>query len=189
MQKLHLLLISFIMVIFFIKAKKVFAPVHQEKSPKYPQSMRTLLPGDLLFSPIGRKESRYIGHVGIVNSNYKVVHSVPAGVIQDCLEDYFQKFSKIKVLSPLDKKAGKAAGEYALKLQSVHSKAMYKIRTPIGYSNQYQYCTKIVWQSYFYGAGINLGGLSITSKSVHPLRIKDRRYLMQKENPSSSLVH
>lgn len=179
MKKLFL----FISTLFFawmIKPKKVLAPLKQEHEHLYPGTNLTIVPGDLLFSPIGKKESRYIGHVGIVTKNNTVIHSIPSGVIQDQMEAYFNKFSNIRIYSALDSKSGEAAADYAVKLQKENPRATYKIWTPIGRTNEEQYCTKIVWQAYQFGAGVNLGKVSPYAKSVHPERLKDRRYLSKK---------
>ncbi|MGR9050025.1 YiiX/YebB-like N1pC/P60 family cysteine hydrolase [Halobacillus faecis] len=176
-------LLLFVTTVFFaliIKPKKVAAPAIQEHEHLYPGTNLYIAPGDLLFSPIGKKESRYIGHVGIVTKNNKVIHSIPSGVIQDQMEAYFNKFNNIRIYSALDSKSGEAAADYAGKLQKEHPRAAYKIWTPIGRNNEEQYCTKIVWQSYYLGAGINLGKISPHAKSVHPERLKDRRYLSKK---------
>ncbi|RDY68470.1 hypothetical protein DXT76_18150 [Halobacillus trueperi] len=179
MKKL-LLFVSTVFLALIIKPKKVTAPVTQEHEHLYPGTNLSIAPGDLLFSPIGKKESRYIGHVGIVTKDNKVIHSIPSGVVQDQMEAYFNKFSNIRIYSPQDRKSGDEAADYVVKLQKKHPHAKYKIWTPISRINEEQYCTKIVWQSYYFGAGVNLGKISPHSKSVHPERLKDRRYLSKK---------
>ncbi|GEN54015.1 YiiX/YebB-like N1pC/P60 family cysteine hydrolase [Halobacillus faecis] len=179
MKKL-LFFLSTVFFAFIIKPKKIVAPVIQKHEHLYPGTNLPIQPGDLLFSPIGKKESRYIGHVGIVTKDNKVIHSVPSGVVQDHMEAYFKKFSNIRIYSAKDRKSGNAAADYAVNLQREYPHANYKIWTPISRMNGQQYCTKIVWQSYYFGAGVNLGKISPHAKSVHPERIKDRRYLSRK---------
>ncbi|REJ09634.1 YiiX/YebB-like N1pC/P60 family cysteine hydrolase [Halobacillus trueperi] len=179
MKKL-ILFVSTVLMAMIIKPKKIVAPVIQEHEHLYPGTNLSITPGDLLFSPIGKKESRYIGHVGIVTKDNKVIHSIPSGVVQDQMEAYFNKFSNIRIYSAQDRKSGGAAADYAVKLQREHPDANYKIWTPLSTINEEQYCTKIVWQSYYFGAGVNLGKIYPHAKSVHPERLKDRRYLSKK---------
>ncbi|WLR46837.1 YiiX/YebB-like N1pC/P60 family cysteine hydrolase [Halobacillus litoralis] len=179
MKKLFLF-VSTVFLALIIKPKKIVAPLIQEQTHLYPGTSKSITPGDLLFSPIGRRESRFIGHVGIVTKDNKVIHSIPSGVIQDQMEAYFNKFSYIRIYSAIDSKSGEAAADYAAKLQKEHPRADYKLWTPISSLYEEQYCTKIVWQSYHFGAGINLGKISPHARSVHPQRLKDQRFLYEK---------
>ncbi|WP_167360068.1 hypothetical protein [Halobacillus dabanensis] len=164
-----------------LRPRRGYAPYTQQRAQFYPGSGIDILPGDLLFSPIGRKESRFVGHVGIVDTKKEVIHSVPAGIIKDSMERYFNKFNKITLFSPLDQSLGQQAAQYAEKLLYDYPKAAYRIWTPLGDRDGEQYCTKIVWQSYRYGAGVNLGQLTNKAKAVHPQRLKDRRYITRKK--------
>ncbi|WP_281975526.1 hypothetical protein [Halobacillus litoralis] len=167
---------------FYLRPKKVQAPmIMQHDTTCYPGSDISILPGDVLFSPIGRKESRYVGHVGIVTENNEVVHSIPAGLARDSVELYFHKFKRVSIYSPFDPSAGEKACEHLEYLYHTNKHANYRIMTPIGSRNYEQYWTKIIWQAYFHGAGINLGKISQRSKAVHPERLKDRRHLRKKK--------
>lgn len=180
MQRVFFILLAVLSAIT-LRPRRVYNPNVQEKDPFYPGSDIDILPGDLLFSPIGRKESRYVGHVGIVNTNKEVIHSVPAGIIKDSIPNYFHKFNKITLFSPNEQHVGQKAAQYAEKLLYNYPKAAYRIWTPLGDRNGEQYCTKIVWQSYLYGAGVNLGQLTNKAKAIHPQRLKDQRYLTRKK--------
>ncbi|QHT46782.1 hypothetical protein M662_09855 [Bacillus sp. SB49] len=138
-------------------------------------------PGDLLFSPIGKKESFYIGHVGIVTGDNHVVHSVPAGIIRDPLPYYLQKFRGIERYKPKQKDAGLRAAQYIDTHYPNHTPADYTIITTLGSRSHQQYCSKIVWQAYYYGAGINLGRQPKLAVAVHPQVLKDSRYFLRME--------
>lgn len=155
--------------------KKVLAPIIQMNAGVYPGSDIPALPGDLLFSPIGKKESRYIGHVGIVTRNQDVIHSIPAGLVRDSIGEYFRKFRNITLYSPINPDSGENACEYLELLYSKHPRAKYRIMTPLGSREHEQYCTKTVWQAYYFGAKINIRKLPANAKAVHPQRLKDRR--------------
>jgi uncharacterized protein YycO len=180
MKRLFFMLLAGILAIT-IRPRRVYAPHVQERAHFYPGTDYAILPGDLLFSPIGRKKSRYVGHVGIVNTKKNVIHSVPAGIIQDSIPNYFHKFNKITLFSPIDPNLGQKAARHSEKLLNDYPKAAYRIWTPLGNRDYEQYCTKIVWQSYLYGAGVNLGQLTNKAKAIHPQRLKDQRYVTRKK--------
>ncbi|MGI8315253.1 hypothetical protein [Halobacillus mangrovi] len=161
--------------------KKVKAPTIHTNPDTYPGTDITIEPGDLLFSPLGKSESKYVGHVGMVNHAKKVVHSIPAGLVQDDVLSYYHKFRSIKIYAPRVYSHGHLAATYLEKLYLDHKNAHYRIMTPIGSKTDEQYCTKIVWQSYYYGAGVNLGDFSQKAKAIHPELLKDRNYILPKK--------
>ncbi|MFC7060360.1 hypothetical protein [Halobacillus seohaensis] len=164
----------------FIRPKKVYSPTHHHDPTTYPGTTLFIKPGDLLFSPIGKSESKYVGHVGIVNNDHKVIHSIPAGLMKDTVADYFRKFRLITIYSPENPTIGVKASDYLEYLYITYPRANYRFFTPLGSLNHEQYCTKIVWQSYYFGSGVNLGNHSIKSKAIHPHFLKDLRFLEQR---------
>ncbi|RWZ60358.1 hypothetical protein EQV77_03435 [Halobacillus fulvus] len=148
--------------------KKVKAPTAAASTGRIPA-------GSLLFSPIGKRESKYVGHVGIVTEDQHVIHSVPAGIIKDPLKLYEQKFRLIERYAPHDLSAGIKAAEFADHLHQTYPRALYRIRTPLDAKPSEQYCTKIVWQAYKEGAGLNIRALPSKSMAVHPYLLKSSR--------------
>lgn len=61
-----------------------------------------VLPGDVLFSPVGKRESKYVGHIGIVTTDKKVLHSIPAGLMKDEPDAYKRKFRKVAHYRPYE---------------------------------------------------------------------------------------
>ncbi|MCP3025944.1 hypothetical protein [Halobacillus sp. A5] len=167
------------LLIFLCKPKKVVTPSYVHP-PFYPGTNIPIGPGDLLFSPIGKSESKYVGHVGIVDCNHQVVHSIPAGLVKDSVPAYHNKFRFITVYAPIELQHGENAAAHLNTIYERDSKASYKISTALGSKDNEQYCTKIVWQCYKFGAGINLGGLSSKAKAVHPSLIKHSSFLYKK---------
>ncbi len=166
--------------ITYLMRKTERAALPSGESFIYPGTDLKAKPGDLLFTPIGKSESKYVGHVGIVNGENKVVHSVPSGLVTDSLDRYFRKFRSISIYSPKDEKTGEDTAHYLESLVSKYPSAKYRIFTPLERIDHEQYCTKIVWQAYFYGAGVNLGGLSGKARGIHPKILKDKRNLVRK---------
>ncbi|WP_431799229.1 hypothetical protein [Halobacillus andaensis] len=167
-------------LIFLSRPKKVLAPITQQHQGLYPGTEIEIEAGDLLFSPIGKSESKYVGHVGILDTNHKVTHSVPSGLIQDSVENYCKKFRSITIYAPRRAEHGLKAASYLKNLNNKFPKADYKVFSSLAYSEGKQYCTKIVWLSYKKGAGINLGSLPDYAKAVHPRFIRDLSFLYKK---------
>ncbi|KHE67128.1 YiiX/YebB-like N1pC/P60 family cysteine hydrolase [Halobacillus sp. BBL2006] len=168
---------SLSILVYLFRPKRAQAPVIQKNSSTYPGSSILIQPGDLLFSPIGKRESKFIGHVGIVNHQKEVVHSIPAGLTKDNVFNYYQKFRSIKIYRPRSPEIGISAGDYVQNLYNDYSNADYRIMPPLVTASHQQYCTKIVWQAYYFGAGVNLGDFNGSAKAIHPELLKDRRFL------------
>ncbi|WP_085505005.1 YiiX/YebB-like N1pC/P60 family cysteine hydrolase [Thalassobacillus devorans] len=167
-------------IVFLARPRKARAPIVHDNPETYPGTNVAILPGDLLFSPIGQSESKYVGHVGIVNHNREVIHSIPSGLMKDTMHSYFHKFRSITIYSPKDPDVGRKAADYLENLYEKYPKANYRIRTPLGSTDHEQYCTKIVWQSYYYGAGVNLRNLPPSRIAIHPEWLKDKKVLERK---------
>ncbi|WP_027954332.1 hypothetical protein [Halobacillus kuroshimensis] len=135
-----------------------------------------VLPGDVLFSPIGKRESKYVGHAGIVTTDKKVLHSIPSGLIKDEPDVYKRKFRRVSHYRAHEKDTGLRSAAFAGYLHQRYPEALYRIHTPLNGPDDVQYCTKIVWQSY-YAAGVNLGSLPEKARAVHPLWLKDSKHL------------
>ncbi|MFG6115896.1 YiiX/YebB-like N1pC/P60 family cysteine hydrolase [Halobacillus sp. MO56] len=163
--------------VFLFRPRKARAPIVHHDPAMYPGTNLTISPGDLLFSPIGQSESKYVGHVGIVNLHKEVIHSIPSGLMKDSISRYFQKFRSISIYTPNEPEVGVKAADYLEELYRKYPTAAYRIMTPLGSKDHEQYCSKIVWQAYYYGAGVNLKNLSPSRKAIHPEWLKDSTFL------------
>lgn len=167
MKKLITGILTFSAVFLFFKPKKVHAPRQQP----------TVLPGDLLFSPLGERDSFYIGHVGIVTEDGHVIHSIPKGLKKDDVDRYFNKFKRLTLYRPKNEEAGRNAAAYANRIYEANAQAPYRFFTTLEDTDGEQYCTKLVWQAYYFGAGINLKNYALTKKAIHPEFVKDTHFL------------
>lgn len=167
MKKIFIALFTFVPVFLFIKPKRVLAPRLQPE----------VQPGDLLFSPIGEKDSFYIGHVGIVTEDMNVIHSIPKGLKKDEVDHFFRKFKRLSLYRSKNEEAGAKAAAFAYRLYESNTKAPYRFFTKLKETDGEQYCTKLVWQAYYYGAGINLKNYPLYARAIHPEFVKDSRYL------------
>ncbi|SIS58108.1 YiiX/YebB-like N1pC/P60 family cysteine hydrolase [Salimicrobium flavidum] len=167
MKKLITGIMTFLAVFLFIKPKKVLAP----------RSQPEVKPGDLLFSPLGQKDSFYIGHVGIVTEDMSVIHSIPKGLKKDDVDHFFGKFKRLSLYRSKSEEAGTRSAAFALHLYESNTKAPYRFFTKLKETDGEQYCTKLVWQAYYYGAGINLKKFPLYARAIHPEFVKDSRHL------------
>ncbi|MFD1019870.1 hypothetical protein [Thalassobacillus hwangdonensis] len=162
---------------YLLRPKVKLSDIEQQNTGLYPDTPIPIEPGDLLFSPTGKSESKYVGHVGIVDADGNVIHSIPAGLKKDTVLEYFRKFRAIKIYKPHNPETGEKAARHLALLYEHHPKAAYRILTPLNDMEEQQYCTKIVWQSYYHGAGVSLGRIKPAWKAIHPSLLKDRRHL------------
>ncbi|AKG05457.1 hypothetical protein AAV35_012215 [Salimicrobium jeotgali] len=167
MKKITAALITFLNVLLFLKPRKAAAPTPRPE----------LKPGDLLFSPIGEKDSFYIGHVGIVTEDDSVIHSIPKGLKKDDADHFFRKFARLSLYRARDEEAGARAAAFAKRIYESNPRAPYRFFTDLKNTGGKQYCTKLVWQAYYYGAGIKLKNFPLFARALHPELIKDSRHL------------
>lgn len=143
--------------------------------PYYPGTNIVSRPGDVLYSSKG-PDTYLVGHVGIVDNSGNVIHMIGNGMKKYSMATYASNFN-FSVYNP-SSTVGYKAANYAQSLYSSYSSiATYTLATTLTGPKDKQYCTKLVWQAYYYRAGINLGGISLTKLSVPPNWILDTSYL------------
>ncbi|MGE6575954.1 hypothetical protein [Paenibacillus xylanexedens] len=131
-----------------------------EIGPTYPGTNVAMRIGDVLYSTKSLDgSSAFVGHVGIVNSNFKVVHVTPVvnGGVVDTLTTYRGRHGvgeTIKVYRPRDGK-GVEAAKWAV---YNYSKVTNYFINPLGLLGTLNpnYCSKFIWQAFYYGEGIDL---------------------------------
>ncbi|MRG85262.1 hypothetical protein [Salinibacillus xinjiangensis] len=99
------------------------------------------------------------------------------------VSSFINTYDDVQVWRSKSSSCGSDAGFKAQELYSNYKYAAYDVWTPITGDYMEQYCTKFVWQSYYYGTGrvVNLGELSLTKYSVPPHWILDDYYLTKVE--------
>ncbi|WP_145950341.1 hypothetical protein [Paenibacillus sp. Y412MC10] len=138
-------------------------PVSTYAATYYPGTSIAVSAGDVIYSPIGW-ETRFVGHTAIVGDDLRVYHSTPAtatGGASDTFSGYLSRFSSgytFKVLrysngtgpftQPVD------AGRWAKNNYSRITKYNLTGFKMSDVANNY--CSKFVWQAYYYGANTNL---------------------------------
>lgn len=131
-----------------------------ETGPTYPGTNVPMRVGDVLYSTktLGGS-TQIVGHVGIVNSNFQIVHVTPSedGGVIDSLSAYRGRHGSgetIRVYRPRD---GYGAGAARWATNNYSRVTDYFIN-PVALYGQISpnYCSKFIWQAFYYGEGRDL---------------------------------
>lgn len=151
----------------------------------YPGTKVKAKPGDILYVPT--YETQYFtGHVGVVDhTGYYVVHTPgknKPGIERIFISQYLNKFDNVSVWQLNSNTYETSIGRYAYDLWVNYRNASYTVFTTLTGPKDKQYCTKLVWQAYYYGSNkkINLGDFSLTKMTVPPKSILDWDHLTRK---------
>ncbi|TKH41896.1 hypothetical protein C1I60_21550 [Paenibacillus terrae] len=135
---------------------------YAEIGPTYPGTNVSMRIGDILYSTktLGGS-SKIVGHVGIVNSNFNVIHVTPGenGGVIDNLTAYMARYGKgetIKVYRPRDGRGVNAAKWVTNNYSRVNEyfiNPFSKLST-----TSPNYCSKFIWQAFYYGEGFDFVG-------------------------------
>ncbi|WP_018887136.1 hypothetical protein [Paenibacillus massiliensis] len=135
---------------------------YAEIGPKYPGTSVAMRIGDVLYSTkTFGSTTQIVGHVGIVNSNFKVVHVTPAvnGGKVDNFSDYLDRHDPgetIRVYRPRDGRGVEAARWATYNYTRVTNYFINPVALMGTISPNY--CSKFIWQAFYYGEGIDLFG-------------------------------
>ncbi|WP_095742925.1 hypothetical protein [Sediminibacillus massiliensis] len=154
----------------------------QKKQPEdqaacYPGTKTSIVPGDVLYSSKGLS-TFLVGHAGILGPDLMVYHSHPKGGFRDTLPIYLSRHkygSDITVFRPVsgaDQAAAWAAGN------------VDKIRRYLFHPRldniSYNYCSKFIWQAFWYTGMGDLTAKGMTDEVVrwiYPYQIKKSNLL------------
>ncbi len=155
-----------------------------EIGPTYPGTNFAMRVGDVLYSTkaLGGS-SAIVGHTGIVNSDFKVVHvtlPVNGGTI-DNMTGYMYRHGEgetIKVYRPRNG-MGVNAAKWATYNYSYVKEYLIQIASTLG-SISPNYCSKFVWQAFYFGEGTDILNKNLNANTlgfVTPGNITDSPYL------------
>lgn len=137
-----------------------------EIGPTYPGTNVQMRIGDILYSTktLG-SSSQIVGHTGIVNSNFKVVHvTLPVnGGTVDNMTGYMNRHGAgetIKVYRPTNGMGVSAAKWATWNFQYVKEYSIDPF-SKLGTLSP-NYCSKFVWQAFYNGEGIDLMNVNNT---------------------------
>ncbi|OAB34106.1 hypothetical protein [Paenibacillus glacialis] len=137
-----------------------------EPGPTYPGTNVEMRIGDILYSTktLG-SSSQIVGHTGIVNSNFKVVHvTLPVnGGTVDNMTGYMNRHGvgeTIKVYRPRDGRGVNAAKWATYNYSSVKEYSIEPF-AKLGTLSP-NYCSKFIWQAFYFGEGLDMLNLNNT---------------------------
>lgn len=112
----------------------------------------SLRPGDLMYS--GKNKHTWgVGHVAIVGTDGLVRHVIPYGKQTNTIDTYFRNFVRVSVYRHRDEQLAYEAAEMsALLYEEIESYSLHPSLRNI----KKNYCTKYIWQSFYYSRGKDL---------------------------------
>lgn len=122
----------------------------------YPYSNIAMLPGDVLYSPIGRS-TYFVGHTVIVGTDYLMKESIPGKPSGHMLtvEQYWHRHHPGDRITLLRSNIG-ATGAAAWATENLHLVKDYYILNTDIQTIEKNYCSKWIVQAYYYGANVML---------------------------------
>lgn len=122
----------------------------------YPYSHVEIMPGDILYSSIG-KSTYYVGHIVIVGPNYNIIESLPGKPSGHTLTpyQYWHRHNQGDKITLLRSKHGASdAAKWAY--TNVGDVENYTVLNYNLKSLKNNYCSKWILQAFYYGANIKL---------------------------------
>lgn len=159
--------------------KKKLNSLDLEKFGYYGVTKMRTQPGDVLYSSVSR-DTAFVGHIGIIGDDGFVYHVLRGNqATRTSLPRYMKRFSKqnLYILRPHSNKIAKQAGQAAMTIHpEIESYTFNKTLANV----KENYCSKFIWQAFYYGAGIDVLGRNYTNDSssyILPMSLKSSPYL------------
>lgn len=155
MKKIYFLFLSLVCIL------TMFIGVTFASAATYPGTNITVKPGDIIHSP-KNKSTYFAGHTAIVGSDNYIYHAIPNtnGKAKDTITYYFdERFSKgdkFTILRPKNSSHAEPAAEMAPTIYSNITTYAYNSDAIKLDNFSHNYCSKFVWQAYYYGNSFNV---------------------------------
>ncbi|TCT17550.1 hypothetical protein EDD68_12920 [Melghiribacillus thermohalophilus] len=145
--------------------------------PYYPGTNVEMEPGDVLVSPKNWSSTKFFGHVAIVGDDYYIYHSHPYedGGVKDTVNEFMSRHGQgdtIEIYKP--RKGASDAGVWAANNYDENSNYTLTNHDLGDIANNY--CSKFVWQAFWFGAGFDLLNQGLTdedSEIITPSEIEN----------------
>lgn len=127
-----------------------------KKIKTYPYSDVKMLPGDILYSSIG-KSTYYVGHIVIIGPNYNIIESIPgnpSGYMMSA-KQFWSRHNSSDRITLLRAKAG-ADGAAKWALDHFNDVKKYTVLNHNINTIKNNYCSKWILQAYYFGANVKL---------------------------------
>ncbi|MBE0343656.1 hypothetical protein E4V51_26040, partial [Paenibacillus sp. 28ISP30-2] len=141
--------------------KTIISPT-AELPEKYPGTNITIQAGDIIYNP--KSFSTFLaGHVGIVGTDYRIYHVHPYGPgISESLDSYISRFSKGNTFTIMHAYGGGGLSAARWAMNNIGRVQNYTFNHTLNNVAD-SYCSKFVWQAYYFGAGNDIANLYQTS--------------------------
>lgn len=140
-------------------------PLAVDNENYYPGTKTFLKPGDVIYSSkTFLSSTKIVGHVAIVGPDYYIYHVNPSGSVagkRDTLTQYRGRHDtgeKLKVYRPSS--GGEKAATWAK--NNYGSAINYKLSNLSVKVIKDNYCSKFLWQAFYYGSGYDVSGSGYT---------------------------
>lgn len=123
---------------------------------QYPHSNINILPGDILYSTIGRS-TYFVGHTVIVGTDFLMKESIPGKPSGHMLtpEQFWNRHRRGDKITLLRSKVGaEKAANWAT--ENLHLIKDYQVLNTDIHTVAKNYCSKWIVQAYYYGANVKL---------------------------------
>src|SRR5699024_396682 len=143
-------------IIKYIKNSKGASTMTEKTNKQYPRNDINMLPGDILYSTIGRS-TYFVGHTVIVGTYFLMKESIPGKPSGYMLtaEFFWNRHRRRDGITLLRSKvnAGKAA---ICTTENLHLIKDYQVLNTDSDILEKNYCSKWVVQAYYYGTNVKL---------------------------------
>ncbi|MCT2538184.1 hypothetical protein NC661_10870 [Aquibacillus koreensis] len=146
---------------------------------KYPHSEEIMTPGDVLYSSKGWS-TFLVGHVAIVGPDMRIYHSHPKGAFADSWKGYVSRHKYGGTMTVYRPKKG--AMEIAAWAASNYSIVQRYIFHPTLQNIKNNYCTKFVWQAFWFTDQGDLTNRGLTGRHrnwIYPYEMKKSHLLRE----------
>ncbi|WP_188067216.1 hypothetical protein [Brevibacillus brevis] len=144
-------------------------------NPTYPGTNIEMKVGDVLYSTktLG-SSSKIVGHVGIVGSDFRVYHVTPAadGGVADSIDSYTSRHGSGETIEIYKYRYGGAANAAMWAKQNYSKVYNYYISLDRLSVMNPNYCSKFIWQAFYYGAGKDVMNKNLTDSTygiIYPI--------------------
>ncbi|NKQ19806.1 hypothetical protein [Brevibacillus laterosporus] len=146
-------------------------------NPEYPGTTLSMKVGDVLYSSktLGGS-TQIVGHVGIIGPDFLVYHVTPAtgtkgGGVADTITNYMSRHGKGETIEVYQYRSSSSANAAKWAKNNYSRVTEYKISIAKLSQKNPNYCSKFLWQAFYYGAGEDIVGYDLSDTQVttiHP---------------------
>ncbi|MFF2155662.1 hypothetical protein ACFVVQ_10135 [Paenibacillus chitinolyticus] len=122
----------------------------------YPGTQVVITPGDVIYSNKSLFGAQpFVGHVAVVGNDGYLYHAHPEGPTKDTLSEYMSRRHKPNETITVYRASYGASAAASWAAQNIYKMKRYWITNDHSTLDD-NYCSKFVWQAFYYGGGTDL---------------------------------